>query len=335
MRLIETFIGRSNICSTSLDALSENRFEAFNLYGKKVASIGETNFGLLQKTELIKRLSGRDTITYEAKNKGAFFGINTAKLIISSNSLPTSDDTSDGFYRRFLIVDFPNQFTEKQDILKKIPVEEYSNLAKWCVDNLPGILETGGFHNEGDIEHRKKKYIMASNPLPIFIEQFCDVGEDNKKYWVSGSNLYTEFVKMLTLNKRRVVKRKEFHTAMTELGFEQAKVTRNFGDHEIFNGWAYLGLRLNLGKVTKVTKVTRFSTNPPRIENQVENSSRLSLLSLKDELVAVFGALERLETPELSLFVTPEKVDLACSQGLIMEIKPGIWQLTGVSDGNH
>jgi len=37
------------------------------------------------------------------------------------------------FYRRWTIIDFPNQFTEKKDILKDIPEIEFNNLATKCV----------------------------------------------------------------------------------------------------------------------------------------------------------------------------------------------------------
>jgi phage/plasmid-associated DNA primase len=248
----------------------ENRFEAFNLYGKKVAAIGETNFGLLQRTDLIKRLCGNDPVTFEAKNKGAFKGRNTAKLIISSNSLPTSDDRSDGFYRRFLILNFPYQFKEKVDLLSNIPEYEYENLAKWCVDNLPNILANGGFHNEGDIIERKNKYILASNPLPIFIEKCCDVEHDNSSVFVSSSLLHSIYVKALTNAKKRAIGKKEFHNAMSDAGFYSEKINRSMSEGDYFNGYAYIGIKLKKDYqsivencfVTNVTNVTHFTTSP-------------------------------------------------------------------------
>ena len=50
-----------------------------------------------------------------------------AKIIINSNSLPNSLDTSDGFYRRWLIVNFPNEFPEGRDIIATIQKEKIIN----------------------------------------------------------------------------------------------------------------------------------------------------------------------------------------------------------------
>jgi putative DNA primase/helicase len=257
MQLIENFIGKKNICSTSLDALIENRFETFSLYGKKVASVGETNFGLLERTDLIKKLSGNDVVKFEAKNKGSFEGRNTAKLIVSSNSLPTSDDRSDGFYRRFLILDFPNQFKEKVDLLRNIPEEEYKNLANWCVNNLPKILDKGGFTNEGTIEQRKQKYILSSNPLPIFIERCCIVDQDNPSMFTPAAELYQIYVQALTKAKKRIVHRKEFIKTMTDAGFRYEKINKSLDNGAYFNGWAILGINIDKDLIKNLENIFR------------------------------------------------------------------------------
>jgi hypothetical protein len=67
--------------------------------------------------------------------------VNYAKIIISTNNLPTTDDKTIGFYRRWLIVDFPNQFSEQKDILNDIPEEEYNALALKCTFILKDLLE--------------------------------------------------------------------------------------------------------------------------------------------------------------------------------------------------
>jgi len=75
-----------------------------------------------------------------------------------------------GFYRRWLIIDFPNQFSEKKDILADIPNEEYECLTIKCLMILKDLLEKKEFHNEGSIEERTKKYEDHSDPLEKFIK---------------------------------------------------------------------------------------------------------------------------------------------------------------------
>ena len=223
-KIVQKFIGSNNISSTELDQLIDNRFESAKLYKKLVCTLGETNFGMMAKTSLLKKLSGGDLIGYEFKQKNPFDDYNYAKIVINSNSLPSSLDTSDGFYRRWMIIDFPNEFKEGKDIVTTIPEEEYHNLARRCCFTLAKLLKNGKFTNQGSIEERRKKYIMASNPLPFFLEKFCYV---NGAEYVQNNKLYNAFVKYLLKNRKRVVSRKEFTSILNEEGFFSMRTTKD------------------------------------------------------------------------------------------------------------
>lgn len=171
LRLIEKFIGNSNCCSTELDSLLSSRFEVSRLHKKLVCIMGETNFNELSKTSILKKLTGQDLIGFEYKNKNPFQERNYAKILISTNNLPETTDKTDGFYRRWLIIDFPNQFSEARDILGDIPEEEYQSLALKSVSILYDLLKERRFTGEGDIEARKKSYEDKSNPFDKFYKE--------------------------------------------------------------------------------------------------------------------------------------------------------------------
>lgn len=242
-RLLNRFIGHENICSTELDILLNSRFETFKLYRKQVCSMGETNFGVLAKTSLLKKLVGGDLIGYEKKNKDPFDEYNYAKIIIASNSLPSSNDTSEGFYRRWLIIAFPNEFPEGKDILDSIPVEEYNNLTRKVIEILPNLIGGGAFNNQGSIIERKENYIMASNPLPIFLSLCCNVDEDN---FISYNELYTAYVKYLNKNKKRKVKMKEFKSALEDEGFWVERTSKTVDDNTFRSANWINGLELKI-----------------------------------------------------------------------------------------
>lgn len=174
LELLRRFIGEDNVASTELDTLIASRFEITRLHKKLVCQMGETNFNELSKTSIIKKLTGQDTIGFEYKNKNPFQDYNYAKILIATNNLPTTTDKTIGFYRRWLIIDFPNSFSEQKDILDDIPEEEYCYLASKCVAILKELLEKREFHNEGDIEERKKRYEDRSDFLQTFINNFIE-----------------------------------------------------------------------------------------------------------------------------------------------------------------
>jgi len=145
LNLLRKFIGANNCCSTELDTLLSSRFEVTRLHKKLVCQMGETNFNELSKTSILKKLSGGDLIGFEYKNKNPFEEVNYAKIIIATNNLPTTTDKTIGFYRRWMIIDFPNQFSEKKDILADIPEGEYEALAVKCIGILKDLLDKREF----------------------------------------------------------------------------------------------------------------------------------------------------------------------------------------------
>ena len=182
LNLIKKFIGNQNICSTELDTLLSSRFEITKLHKKLVCLMGETNFNEMSRTSILKKLTGGDTIGFEYKNKNPFQDLNYAKIMIATNNLPSTTDKTVGFYRRWLIVDFPNEFSEMKNILDDIPEQEYNNLATNCVIVLNSLLEERKFTNEGSIDDRMKKFEDRSDPLEKFMKEFT-IEDYNGSIW--------------------------------------------------------------------------------------------------------------------------------------------------------
>ena len=172
----------------------------------------------MKNTQLLKRLCGEDLIGFEYKNKMPFEGINYAKILIATNSLPMSYDKTIGFYRRWLIIDFPNQFSEAKDILAEIPEIEYNNLARKCIRILSELLRKRQFNKEGSIDERQARYEELSNPILRFINECC-----NKD--VNGLIMFSEFEKQLVMwlreNQYRVMNSIEIGKQLTKEGFER------------------------------------------------------------------------------------------------------------------
>jgi P4 family phage/plasmid primase-like protien len=250
-KLLTKFVGKDNVCSTELDTLLDSRFESVKLYKKLVCSLGETNFGVLNKTSLLKKLTGQDLIGYEMKNKKPFDDYNYAKIIINSNSLPSSEDTSEGFYRRWLIIDFPNSFKEGKSVIDTIPDQEFCNMALRVSLFIPQLLGNGSFSSQGSIEERTKKYIMASNPLPYFIEHCCKrTGEG----WILHPDLFSAYCKFLGNYKRRLVTRREFNSVLDKEGLTPRRTTHYKEDMPI-SGYFIEGIELYSDWEERMTKI--------------------------------------------------------------------------------
>jgi putative DNA primase/helicase len=123
-------------------------------------------------------LSGEDLISGEFKRANAFKFVNHAKIIIATNSLPETTDKTNGFFARWIIVDFPNEFDNGVPVIDSIEEWEYENLCRKCVGILKDLLARGKFHNEGSMKMKEERYEEKSNPLKIFIDKYCRVDYD-------------------------------------------------------------------------------------------------------------------------------------------------------------
>lgn len=275
LKVLSKFIGMNNICSTELDLIvgqNSSRFETAKLYKKMVCTMGETNFGILNKSSILKKLTGGDLLGFEMKGKTPFDDVNYAKIIIASNSLPTSDDTSDGFYRRWIIIDFPNQFPEGKDITETIPEREYFNLSRKVIDILPGLLAAGTFTGQGTIEERRNKYIMSSNPLPYFIETYCD---NDAEGFIRYSELYMAYVGYLKQKKLRIISKKEFSSALTEEGYEIRRTTKTIDEMYQTDRWIE-GIRWN----TNYDRYAGYTKNPTQEKHHIGRSGKQAITGI-------------------------------------------------------
>lgn len=180
LEILSKFLGGHNITSTELDLLTTNRFEVTKMHKKLACIMGETNLSELGNSAIIKKLTGRDPISFEYKYaKRQIDERNYAKLFVATNNLPPTLDKTVGFYRRWIVIDFPKQFADKRDIIKEIPDSEFEALAKKSIRILKELLANREFTNEGTIEQKIQRYEDRSDPLEKFIKEFCDLDDPN------------------------------------------------------------------------------------------------------------------------------------------------------------
>jgi putative DNA primase/helicase len=85
-----------------------------------------------------------------------------AKLFFSANKIPEATDDSDAYYRRYIIISFPNKFEGDKadlDLLQKLTTEEkLSGIFNILMTTLRRVLKNKRiFLNEKTIQERREK----------------------------------------------------------------------------------------------------------------------------------------------------------------------------------
>lgn len=195
--LLTAVLGKENITGKALQDLEKHRFAKAMLFGKLANIHADLPDRALHTTGTFKELTGGDVIDGEKKFKDSFVFTNYAKLIFSANSLPETGDDTYAFYRRWIILDFPNKFegdVENKNILLEITSpEELSGLLNVALQALRDVLKRGDFTATTATENSRKRYLKASNSILAFIDD-C-IMKDPTASAIKKGTLYQEYVR--------------------------------------------------------------------------------------------------------------------------------------------
>ena len=165
LKMMRRYFGMHNVVAANLKNLTVNRFATYPLYRKLAVLMGETERFVLESTTILKEMSGGDLITYERKGADSFSDENYTKIVMSTNHLPVTNDDSVGFYRRWLIIKFPNTFQAGKDVFEQITDAEYCAFSRQLVKILPKLIQRGAFSYDPTDDEAKEAYLEYSNPI--------------------------------------------------------------------------------------------------------------------------------------------------------------------------
>lgn len=200
INLLKSFLGQENVASVPLQKLETNRFSISSLFGKLANLFADLPDKALSGTSIFKMLVGQDLIPAEKKFKDEFHFENYAKLIFSANQIPKSPEDTDAFFRRWIIINFPNQFIENADkhLSKKLTTpEELSGFLNFSLEGLKRILEIGDFSNTKSIQEIREEYIRKSDSVQAFIMDCIEIKGDSYEIKKKLYTSYTDYCRKM------------------------------------------------------------------------------------------------------------------------------------------
>lgn len=190
--LVNAFLGADSVAAIPLQELCENRFAAANLFGKLANICADIPSKRIEYAGTLKGLTGNDPIDAERKGiQERLRFVNSAKLLFSANELPESGDNSDGFYRRWILLSFPNIFTEKPELIDELTaLEELSGLLNEILLLRKELLDSKAFASEKSSTLTRALWQVNSAPAAQFIAEFID---EDPEGWVETRTLVDAF----------------------------------------------------------------------------------------------------------------------------------------------
>jgi P4 family phage/plasmid primase-like protien len=203
LNILKSFYSNDLVSNVSIEDLQKKEFLA-KLYNKKLNINGDIPDTFLENTDVLKKLTGQDTINAKALYENPFDFNNKAKIIFSCNKLPKSKDKTFGYYRRFCIIPFVNKISERDKItdLDEIIIKnELDIIASWAIEGLKRLIKNNYKFSETkqmeevivDYQNQNNSILQFMNELTVETDSnydFIPVAELKKIYkcWCSVEN---------------------------------------------------------------------------------------------------------------------------------------------------
>lgn len=179
--ITEALLGPDNISHESLsDMCGENGSNSrSNLVGKLLNTCSDVSAKAFQG-DVFKRLASGEPISFKILYKDVNTTSSYARQLFCLNELPKTSDTSNGYFRRFLIAPFPVQIPKSKidpKLAKKIINSELPGIMNWVLEGRKRLLVQNAFTESESmgkaLEDYKSQYRKKEKSL-LYIPSFIN-----------------------------------------------------------------------------------------------------------------------------------------------------------------
>jgi len=238
LELMKRFIGIENCSAIPLRNLTEDSFELSDLFSKMANLAGDLSNSDLRETGMIKQLIGRDIIAAKRKFLKVLKFVNYAKMIFAANELPKVYDTTDGFWTKWVLIEFPYKFVNKKefknsqnkknlkilnpDIMEELSTgEELSGLLNLALDGLDRLSKQKDFGYSKNTKQVKDMWIRQSDSFTSFC---IDNLEEDEFSTITKKEMRREYFLYCKENKLKGVSDKAIKiTLQNKYGVEESR----------------------------------------------------------------------------------------------------------------
>jgi putative DNA primase/helicase len=175
--------------------------------------------------------------------------------IFSANQLPAVN-IDYAFYRRWILVHFPNNFEENKDpdLINKLTTDqELSGLLNLALEGLKRLRENGKFSNIKPVENTQKEYALNSDHVLAFLDECTLISETN----TTKDDMYYAYGHWCCLNGIDPLPENTFCKKMSKLGIKRYRRNINELNGRQRKQSEFVGIDFNLDYLILVEEYQR------------------------------------------------------------------------------
>lgn len=202
LNLIIRFLGEENVSDVALQDLESNRFQLVNLVGKLANIYADIDRKELAQSRRFKTTTGGDRVTVERKFMQSFETYIYAKDLFSANQIPDTQDESDAFFNRWIVIPFEEQIPpELQDknLFEKLTTEkELSGILNILLKRLRWVIKSKTIPNTPTVEETRSIWLGRSDFVRMFLNETVQLEPESV---LGRAEFYSSYISWCRLRK--------------------------------------------------------------------------------------------------------------------------------------
>ena len=218
-----------NVSTVPLQAFDSREY-ALGAMVTKLANIhSDLSDRALKESGNFKMVVSGDRVFVNQKYKDPLSTNVYAKLLFSANKVPETSDNTPAFFRRWIIINFPNTFdddTADKQLIEKLE-KEIPGVLNWALEGLKRLLHNQRFSYAPSVDEMELLYISLSSPVDAFVLECLDQtsGGVVPKYY-----MYSAFVKYAKEKKMPIMTDNAFARKLKVVAEGLSDQKRKLGD---------------------------------------------------------------------------------------------------------
>lgn len=189
---IEAMLGKENVSNLSMAQLCDAKFAG--VFIDKLANIDrEIPKNIANYEDILKKIVSGEDITVDTKFIPSYNAKPFCKLIFAANDMPNITDSSDGIFRRMILIDCNNVIKNIDHNLREYVRDEGAGIFNWAFEGMKRLLERGEFKLSHDLKANVEDLKMLNNSVYYFITETYEFGLDNEKNIIPVDVMYEKY----------------------------------------------------------------------------------------------------------------------------------------------
>lgn len=172
---INYMLGEANVSHLNLRNLVKPEYVGL-IMDKFVNIVSEIPKAANEYEDAFKMLASGEPVTVNTKFIPTYDARPYCKLIFAANRMPRIGDTSQGVYRRLIVINFNREFEEhEQDKNLKVTIKsEAAGIFNWALEGLDRLNERGYFDIGKTIRDDIKEVEIDNNVVMQFVNEYIE-----------------------------------------------------------------------------------------------------------------------------------------------------------------